>query len=185
MPDVQTLAERLADDGWRMTAQRRVIVDVVDRAIAEHLHPTADHIHERAVSILPETSRATVYNTLGELVERGHLVTIVFDDRVTRYDAPPTVRDSRHDHLICTSCGAIRDVPASSAIEASVPAAEGFAVTSVDIVYRGVCRGCADGVSDRAATTDAEGDITAEDRRRTPTAARLPRPVAAPSPRAR
>ena len=51
-----------------MTAQRRVIAGVFDVAPDGHLHLTADEVHERAVAVLPEISRATVYNTLGELV---------------------------------------------------------------------------------------------------------------------
>ena len=48
-----------------MTAQRRVVAEVLD---GEHVHLTADEVHARAVAKLPEISRATVYNTLGELV---------------------------------------------------------------------------------------------------------------------
>jgi Fur family transcriptional regulator, stress-responsive regulator len=137
---VHSLVERLVADGWRMTAQRRVIVDVLDRAIAEHEHPTADQVHERAAAVLPETSRATVYNTLGELVERGRLVPVVFDDRITRYDAAAD-DDGHHHHLVCTSCGAIQDVPAG-AVSLPAPHVEGFEFASVDVVFRGRCASC-------------------------------------------
>lgn len=138
---MQTLVERLVADGWRMTAQRRVIVDVLDLAIAQREHPTADQIHERAAAVLPETSRATVYNTLSELVERGRLVPVVFGDRITRYDAAVD-DDGHHHHLVCTACGSIHDIPATAV---SVPARDldGFEITSVDVVYRGLCPDCA------------------------------------------
>ena len=51
------LLERLRGRGWRMTAQRRVVAEVLD---GEHVHLTADEVHSRAVTRLPEISRATV-----------------------------------------------------------------------------------------------------------------------------
>lgn len=62
------LLERLRGRGWRMTSQRRVVAEVLD---GEHVHYTADEVHARAAQRLPEISRATVYNTLGELVSSG------------------------------------------------------------------------------------------------------------------
>lgn len=59
------LLERLRGRGWRMTSQRRVVAEVLD---GDHVHLTADEVHTRAAQRLPEISRATVYNTLGELV---------------------------------------------------------------------------------------------------------------------
>ena len=83
---MDTLSKRLAARGWRMTAQRRVIAGVFDVAPDGHLHLTADEVLERAVAVFPEISRATVYNTLGELVDAGELLAVQTGGRVTRYD---------------------------------------------------------------------------------------------------
>ena len=48
------LLERLRGRGWRMTAQRRVVAEVLD---GEHVHLTADEVHARAVDKLPEQMR--------------------------------------------------------------------------------------------------------------------------------
>ena len=98
------LLERLRGRGWRMTAQRRVVAEVLD---GEHVHLTADEVHARAVAKLPEISRATVYNTLGELVSLGEVLEVATDKRAKRYD-PNAHRP--HQHLVCAQCGAIRDV---------------------------------------------------------------------------
>jgi Fur family transcriptional regulator, stress-responsive regulator len=133
------LLERLRDRGWRMTAQRRVVAEVLD---GEHVHLTADEVHARAAVKLPEISRATVYNTLGELVSLGEVVEMSTDRRAKRYD--PNAH-SPHQHLVCGLCGAIRDVHPHGNPIADLPDSErfGFRVSNVEVTYRGLCPECA------------------------------------------
>src|SRR5689334_13495791 len=72
------LLERLRGRGWRMTSQRRVVAEVLD---GDHVHLTADEVHARAAERLPEISRATVYNALGELVSLGEVIEVSTDGR--------------------------------------------------------------------------------------------------------
>ncbi|MEK8173904.1 Fur family transcriptional regulator [Streptomyces sp. M19] len=133
------LLERLRGRGWRMTAQRRVVAEVLD---GEHVHLTADEVLARATSRLPEISRATVYNTLGELVALGEVVEVTTNDRAKRYD-PNAHRP--HHHLVCSGCGAIRDVRPGGDPLADLPVSErfGFTVSDVELTYRGLCPDCA------------------------------------------
>ncbi|MDT0266987.1 Fur family transcriptional regulator [Streptomyces sp. DSM 44915] len=133
------LLDRLRGRGWRMTAQRRVVAEVLD---GEHVHLTADEVLERATVRLPEISRATVYNTLGELVTLGEVIEVATDGRAKRYD-PNAHRP--HHHLVCSGCGAIRDVHPVGDPLADLPAAErfGFTVATVEVTYRGRCPDCA------------------------------------------
>ncbi|GGU83079.1 transcriptional repressor [Streptomyces litmocidini] len=133
------LLERLRARGWRMTSQRRVVAEVL---AGEHVHLTADEVHARAVERLPEIARATVYNTLGELVALGEVVELSMDGRAKRYD--PNAHRA-HQHLVCSNCGLIRDVRPSGDPLAVLPSTErfGFAVSKADVVYRGLCPGCA------------------------------------------
>ncbi|MGW3505078.1 Fur family transcriptional regulator, partial [Streptomyces globisporus] len=121
------LLERLRGRGWRMTAQRRVVAEVLD---GDHVHLTADEVHARAVSRLPEISRATVYNTLGEMVSLGEVLEVSTDRRAKRYD-PNAHRP--HHHLVCAQCGAIRDVHPAGNPLADLPTDEryGFMVSGV------------------------------------------------------
>ena len=64
------LLQRLATRGWQMTPQRRVIAEVL---AGDHVHLTADEIHEQAVARLPEISRATAYKALTEMVALGEV----------------------------------------------------------------------------------------------------------------
>ncbi|MFF9914067.1 Fur family transcriptional regulator [Streptomyces sp. NPDC013457] len=133
------LLERLRGRGWRMTSQRRVVAEVLD---GDHVHLTADEVHVRAAERLPEISRATVYNTLGELVSLGEVAEVSTDGRAKRYD--PNARHP-HQHLVCSRCGTIRDVHPTGDPLADLPVGErfGFAVAAADVTYRGVCPSCA------------------------------------------
>ncbi|MEW2544778.1 transcriptional repressor [Streptomyces sp. NPDC047002] len=133
------LLERLRTRGWRITAQRRVVAEVLD---GEHVHLTADEVHARAVERLPEISRATVYNTLGELVQLGEVLEVSTDRRAKRYD--PNAHHPHH-HLVCAGCGTIRDVHTGHDPLGALPEGErfGFTVLDVEVTFRGLCPRCA------------------------------------------
>ena len=132
------LLERLRGRGWRMTSQRRVVAEVLD---GDHVHLTADEVHTRAAQRLPEISRATVYNTLGELVSLGEVAEVSTDGRAKRYD--PNAHHP-HQHLVCASCGTIRDVHPTGDPLADLPASErfGFTVSTAEVTYWGYCPDC-------------------------------------------
>ncbi|MEV7196485.1 Fur family transcriptional regulator [Streptomyces sp. NPDC093510] len=132
------LLQRLRGRGWRMTAQRRVVAEVLD---GDHVHLTADEVLARATVRLPEISRATVYNTLGELVSLGEVIEVATDGRAKRYD-PNAHRP--HQHLVCSGCGTIRDVHPIGDPLADLPSSEryGFSVSTAEVIYRGVCPDC-------------------------------------------
>ncbi|SOD60945.1 Fur family transcriptional regulator, ferric uptake regulator [Streptomyces zhaozhouensis] len=135
------LLERLRARGWRLTAQRRVIAEVLN---GEHVHFTADEVHARAVDRLPEISRASVYNTLGELVSLGEVSEVTTDGRAKRYD--PNAHDP-HQHLVCSGCGAMRDVRLGEDPMRALPEGErfGFEVSRAVVTYYGRCPACVRG----------------------------------------
>ena len=65
----QDIADRLRTGGIALTLQRLVIARVL---LSRPIHLTADQVWARARVIMPEISRATVYNTL-DLFERSTL----------------------------------------------------------------------------------------------------------------
>ncbi|MFE4975072.1 Fur family transcriptional regulator [Kitasatospora sp. NPDC056651] len=132
------LLERLRARRWRLTSQRRVVAEVLD---GDHVHLTADEVHARATARLPEISRATVYNTLGELVALGEVLEVATDGRAKRYD--PNAHRA-HQHLVCSGCGTVRDVHPHGDPLAALPADErfGFTVTAAEVTYRGLCPAC-------------------------------------------
>ena len=71
------LFDRFRDLGWRLSPQRRVVAEVL---VGDHVHLTAEQVHERARERLPEISRATVYNTLNEIVAMGEVAEVDITD---------------------------------------------------------------------------------------------------------
>jgi Fur family transcriptional regulator, stress-responsive regulator len=132
---VQPLLTRLRDRGWRLTAQRRVIAEVMT---GEHVHLAADDVFERARAILPEVSLATVYNTLGELVGMGELLEVAHADGRKRYDPNVAIH---HHHLVCVDCGRMLDVQTD---DPHLPDDEqhGFELLGVEVTFRARCPDC-------------------------------------------
>jgi Fur family ferric uptake transcriptional regulator len=116
---------------------------VAEVLVGDHVHLSAEEVHDLARERLPEISIATVYNTLNELVAMGELLEVDVVDGPKRYD--PNVA-AEHDHLVCVNCHAIRDVPRSGK-PPTVPedARSGYFVTTVEVTYRGLCPACAAG----------------------------------------
>lgn len=132
------LIDRLRHRGWKLTAQRRVIAEAMT---GDHVHMTADEVLIRAREALPEVSRATVYNTLNEMVTIGELLEITHADGRKRYD--PNVSE-RHHHLLCIECGRMLDVHADDPL---LPADQrhGYELLGVEVTFRARCPGCLDG----------------------------------------
>ena len=132
------MVERLRDRGWRLTAQRRAVAEVL---AGEHIHLTAEAVYSRAQVALPEISLATVYNTLNELVDMGEVLEISTGDGPKRYDPNTT---TTHHHLYCVECGALRDVHPDGTERLVLPPGEqhGFELIDTDIVFRGRCPHC-------------------------------------------
>lgn len=101
------IQERLNDfirrKGLRRTAQRDVIVRA---AFSKDEHFSAEELFERARKLDTETSRATVYRTLGLLVEAELLREIDIGDNQTTYD-PNFLDRPSHNHLVCIDCGQV------------------------------------------------------------------------------
>lgn len=133
-----TLIERLRQRGWRLTPQRRAVAEALT---GEHLHLTAEEIHARAAIRLPEVGRATVYNTLHELVEIGELREVTLGGGATRYD-PAAPRS--HHHLVCQKCRLTRDVYPENVDKLELTARDnaGFVMKHTEIVFWGLCANC-------------------------------------------
>ena|SRR5438270_4010728 len=132
------LLARLRAREWRLTPQRRVVAEVLH---GEHVHLTAESIHEQARQRLPEISLATVYNTLNELVAIGEVMEVIAAEGAKRYD--PNVVE-RHQHLHCVSCHELLDVRPLGERELGLSADErhGYEIVDVDVVFQGLCPRC-------------------------------------------
>ena len=101
------IAGELANQGYRMTPQRLMILSAIENSDD---HISAEEIYAQIVAKYPNVNISTVYRTL-ELLERLGLVTKT-DLREGRVRYHP-VEKGHHHHLICRECGAIIDLDES------------------------------------------------------------------------
>src|SRR5205807_9770737 len=80
---------------------------VLDTVQAAHNQLTAQETYEAVKRLRPNIGLASVYRILHHLLEQGYIKEVVRGDDCTGYDG----RVSRHDHAICTHCGALLDGP--------------------------------------------------------------------------
>lgn len=134
--------DELADRGVRLTAQRRVLVEIIQNA-EQHLDATA--LLERAREIAPGIDRATVYRTL-ELLKKLRLIDeldLMHLQGEKHYYEVKTKRD--HIHLACFVCGGIEEFTSSmfDRLKAEISSRVGFSIRVARLEVGGVCRVCA------------------------------------------
>ena len=134
----EELTERFRELGLRVTPQRQAIFRLLHGV---DTHPTVESLFEAARLEMPTISRKTVYQTVHDLEALGEVELLDVGTGSIRVD--PNV-EKVHHHLVCSTCGTVRDVLLDVA-ELRVPARyrRDFAVESVEVVFRGLCESCA------------------------------------------
>jgi Fe2+ or Zn2+ uptake regulation protein len=138
MKTADELTRIFRDRGLRVTPQRQVIFGLLHR---NDLHPTVESLYESARAAMPTISLKTVYQTVHDLEAMGEVALLDVGTGSVRVD--PNVEHPHH-HLICTSCGKVRDVLVDVG-HLRVPARErrGFTLDGIEVHFRGTCAECA------------------------------------------
>lgn len=132
------LRDAFRSAGRRLTAQRRLILDVL-RESDEHLG--ADAVYEQARDRAPGLSLATVYRTLAVLKEMGLVEEHRLGEGHGHYEA---VQDEPHYHFTCKRCGEVIefDSPLVAQIEEKLCEQEGVRVVDAHLHLIGYCARC-------------------------------------------
>ena len=112
-----------------MSRYSEMIFDVINHS---HDHLTAEQIYMKLKSENSSLVLATVYNNLNSLVRDGN------------YD-----RIERHDHMICSECGKIRDVYLRDLTE-EIQQETGTEIQGYDLQIRYICEECRKRHNDQA-----------------------------------
>lgn len=124
--------------GLKVTPQRECIFEIL---WGDQSHPSAEAVFAEARTRMPTMSLKTVYQTLRDLALMGEIQMLELGTGAGRFDPNVDV----HHHLVCTSCGKVRDLYADfSAVTVPPAATQGFAVGTAEVVFRGVCDTCRD-----------------------------------------
>ncbi|WP_460039357.1 Fur family transcriptional regulator [Thermaerobacter litoralis] len=130
----------LADRGYRVTAQRLAIYELLQENARRSHHPSAEELYQQARERFPMISPATVYNTLELLVELGLASQLGFPGDVQRYDGNPHA----HANVQCIDCKAIFDVDAGAleGIGQRVAERSEFVILGQRFEFYGICPRC-------------------------------------------
>jgi Fe2+ or Zn2+ uptake regulation protein len=116
--------------GIQPSSQR---VAVASWVLSTASHPSADQVFAVVKEHLPVLSRATVYNTLNLLVEKGLLKQLVIAEGRVVFDPVVAV----HHHFVDDDTGEIVDVPADAVAVSQLKVVEGVDVRELQVVLRG------------------------------------------------
>ena len=131
------LADRLRQQGLRLTPQRQLIL----RAVEELRHATPDEVLAHVRTQVSSVNASTVYRTLEVLEELGLVRHTHLSDRAPTYHS--TV-EHEHVHVVCRRCRAVTSYdPALVTPVIEQLAADGFTVDVGHLAIFGVCAACA------------------------------------------
>ena len=90
-----------------------------------------EHLSEAGV----ECNKTTVYRALERMSLRNEVCRHMFGGQTASYE----LRKDHHDHLVCTNCGAIKEVPC---ITEFPPMIDDFQVDHHHLTLFGLCANC-------------------------------------------
>jgi Fur family ferric uptake transcriptional regulator len=137
------VATRLHHAGQRLTGNRTALVDVLASAGGPL---TITEILARSDGL----AQSSAYRNLVVLEQANVVHRILTHDEFARFELAEDLTGDHHHHLVCSKCGSVEDVPASSGLEESLRRAEdqitretGFRTHTHRIDLVGLCRRCA------------------------------------------
>jgi Fur family ferric uptake transcriptional regulator len=135
------LIEELSAKGVRLTAQRRVLIQIIQDA---DQHLDAAGLLEMAKQADAGIDRATVYRTLDLLKKHGLIdeLDLMHLKGEKHYYEVKTRRD--HVHLACFLCGRIEEYTSAlfEKLKTEISTETGFEVTVARLELGGRCRAC-------------------------------------------
>jgi Fur family iron response transcriptional regulator len=108
-------------------------IEIAYALFSRQEHLSADQVMAIANASHPETSKATVYNTLKLFLDKGLVREVIVDPSKVFYD-PNT---GPHYHLYEVDCGKLSDIDAGSVrISGLPPLPDGMVTEGIDLIVR-------------------------------------------------
>jgi Fur family transcriptional regulator, ferric uptake regulator len=136
-----SLMKALAAKGVRITAQRRLLVSIIQDSPR---HLDAASLLELAKKQDADIDRATVYRTIALLKDRGLIdeLDLMHIEGEKHYYEAKTSRD--HCHMACFRCGAIMEYTSTAfeKLKQEMAQQSGFQIRVVRLEVGGICKQC-------------------------------------------
>ena len=134
--------EKLQQKGYKLTTQRRAVLDILMQNSGEHL--STEEIYSLVKEKFPEIGLATVYRTV-QLFEELRIVNrLNFDDGCSRFELYVDNENHHHHHLICEKCNRVLEVENDllEDIESEIERKYNFKVKNHKVTFYGHCQEC-------------------------------------------
>ena len=137
-----SLESGLHQDGRRLTAQRRKVLDLF-QSIGSGIHLSAEDVHGKLIQSNTRVSLATIYRSLRLLVQMGFLNELELSEGGHKFELQSHDHPDHH-HLICVRCGRTEEFESEQVVQAGRIASEqmGFELIESTLNVRGVCPKC-------------------------------------------
>lgn len=134
------ILRKLKEQGYRLTPQRRLIVEIFYRA---ERALTAAEVWLQVKEVYPQVSLDTVYRSLAMLAEMGVLIPISSAGREgIRYEL--AAAEEHHHHIVCVECGQAQCIdfcPITKDVN-DMLTAKGYELLRHNLELFGVCAAC-------------------------------------------
>ncbi len=139
---VEQLKSKLKEDGFKLTPQRRCIVETMISSKGKHM--SSEEIYDEVKHKCPEIGLATVYRTLQMLDKIGFINKLNLDDGCLRYELDLDQGSHNHHHLVCKKCGRVIEVEEDllDNLEQSIETNYKFKIYDHDVKFCGICSDC-------------------------------------------
>jgi Fur family transcriptional regulator, ferric uptake regulator len=138
---VDSIQESLKQRGFRLTRQRRILLDLIDET-GRHLD--VERLYELALQKDPKLNRVTVYRTIKTLKDAGLIdeLDLMHWDGGQHYYETRTKQE--HAHVVCLRCGKVQEFfgPPLRKLRRQVEATLYFQVLTARTELGGYCAEC-------------------------------------------
>lgn len=137
-----SLKGKLKDEGYKLTPQRRAILDTIIENQGKHLN--TEEIYNLVKEKCPEIGLATVYRTLQLLDDMSMISRLNIDDGCMRYELNANENEHQHHHLICEVCNDIIEVELDllGYLEKEIEKEYNFIIKDRKVKFFGICSKC-------------------------------------------
>ncbi|MGE5629283.1 MAG: Fur family transcriptional regulator [Solirubrobacterales bacterium] len=142
LDEIEKLKTNLKEKGYKLTPQRRSIVDTIIKNEGSHL--TTEELYDLVKIECPEIGLATVYRTVQLLEDMGVVCKLDLSDGCSRYELVHEEETHHHHHLICTVCNKVIEVEGDllDSLEHDIEEKYEFCVKNHSLKFYGICKEC-------------------------------------------